>query len=53
MNNLNSRIESSYRARTEGNIREHVRDVSKIVNGGDNGLDERVELFNKLREMVE
>lgn len=53
MNNLNSRIESSYRTRAESNIREHVRDVSKIVNGGDNGLDERVEIFNKLREMAE
>lgn len=53
MNNLNNRIESSYKARTESDIREHVRDVSKIVNGGDNGLDERVELFNKLREMAE
>ncbi|MFW9079807.1 hypothetical protein ACOI9X_11070 [Pseudomonas sp. P2757] len=53
MNSINDVIATSYASRTEANIPLHVADISKKVNGGTNGLAERVTLFNNLRGMVE
>ncbi|MBY8950159.1 hypothetical protein J1G35_30240 [Pseudomonas sp. SH10-3B] len=53
MSGMNDVIERSYVLRTEERIVEHVTDVSRRVNGGVIGLEERVSLFNELRSMVE
>ena len=53
MSGMNDVIERSYVLRTEERIAEHVADVSRRVNGGVIGLEERVSLFNELRSMVE
>ncbi|SDL98733.1 glycoside hydrolase family 19 protein, partial [Pseudomonas indica] len=52
MNNVNSKILASYNTRTESNLSEHVADVSIIVNGGTIGLQERIEIFKSLRELI-
>lgn len=53
MSGMNNLIARSYAARTEGNIAQHVADISTRVNGGTIGLSERVSLFNELRDMIE
>ncbi|PIB60497.1 hypothetical protein AOA60_14055 [Pseudomonas sp. 2822-17] len=53
MSGMNDVIERSYVLRTEDGIVEHVADISRRVNGGVIGLEERVSLFNELRSMVE
>lgn len=52
MNNMNSFIENSYSMHGEAKIADHVKEVSVKVNGGSIGLNERVRLFNKIRELV-
>jgi hypothetical protein len=52
MNGLNGKIQSSYEAWMPTHVDKHVADISKIVNGGANGLAERVSLFESLYEMV-
>lgn len=50
---MNDEIESSYAARTEADIFGHVADISKKVNGGTIGLEDRIRLFNELRKMID
>lgn len=52
MNNMNSFIDNSYAQHGEAEIAEHVKEVSVKINGGSIGLNERVQLFNKIRELV-
>ncbi|MCK3840365.1 MULTISPECIES: SH3 domain-containing protein [Pseudomonas] len=52
MNKMNGLIARSYAVNTENNIFQHVADISIKVNGGTVGLDERVTLFNDLRNMI-
>jgi len=52
MNSMNEFIQNSYTIHGESEIAEHVKEVSEKVNGGSVGLNERVQLFNKIREMV-
>ncbi|WP_371926562.1 glycoside hydrolase family 19 protein, partial [Pseudomonas sp. PB105] len=53
MSGMNDVIDRSFVLRTEDGIVEHVADISRRVNGGVIGLEERVSLFNELRSMVE
>ncbi|MFE1814894.1 glycoside hydrolase family 19 protein [Metapseudomonas otitidis] len=52
MNRMNEFIDASYSRHGESEIDKHVREISRKVNGGSIGLNERVQLFNKIRELV-
>ena len=52
MNNMNNFIDNSYNQHGEAEISDHVKEVSAKVNGGSIGLNERVQLFNKIRDLA-
>lgn len=53
MSNINQVIDDSLAARTMSDIDGHVSDVSIKVNGGTTGLQDRINLFIRLKDMVE
>lgn len=53
MSNINQVIDDSLATRTMSDIDGHVSDISIKVNGGTTGLQDRINLFIRLKDMVE